>query len=293
MSGDEVARTRSYVPTDIQIEGHYILSGGSLMKGVYTTQKKDGSVSYRVSITVCGKHISLGSYENKETAGRVYLDGKNIIDCKLEPSDYTDSLAIPHGKFIVLSNYIINGLYIPTPIFLKKHYFEYYMSPTHILKFDRDDLFFYSAHKIQQKGGYLFVSDYGSQYKILTRYGIRPFAVYGRDFIMANNDPDDYRYSNIKIINNYTGVQHKTLKGKPVYEVYIHINGNYLVGRYDDEISAAIAYNKAVDTLWQKGIKKAYIKNYIVSMKSEDYFEAYKKLAISDKLYNINYQQSP
>ncbi|MCM1082691.1 MAG: hypothetical protein NC428_04355 [Clostridium sp.] len=257
------------------------------MKGVYITQKKDGSVSYRVSITFHGKHISLGSYDSMDTAKKAYLDGKAIIDCKLTPDDYSSGLALPHDKFIVLSNYVINGLYIPNPIFLRNRFFEYYMSANHILKFDRDDLFFYSAHKIQKKGGYLFVSDYGSQYKILSRYGIRPFAVYGRDYIMVNNDPDDYRYANIKIINGYTGVRQKSLKGKNIFEVFIHVKGNYLVGRYDDEVSAAIAYNKAVDILHKNGIKKKYNKNYIVSCKKQEYFDKYEKLAVSDKLYKI------
>ena len=121
------------------------------MKGVYITQKKDGSVSYRVSITFHGKHISLGSYDNMEAAEKAYLDGKTVIDCKLTPDAYSSGLALPHDKFIVLSNYVINGLYIPNPIFLRNRFFEYYMSANHILKFDRDDLFFYSAHKIQKK----------------------------------------------------------------------------------------------------------------------------------------------
>ncbi|MDE6026154.1 MAG: hypothetical protein K2G45_11975 [Lachnospiraceae bacterium] len=261
-----------------------------MMKGVYTTRKKDNSISYRVSITLYGKHISLGSYNNEETAGKVYLDGRNIIDYMLTPEDYQNELAIPHEKYIVLSNYVINRIYVPTPIFLRKQYFEYYLSDTHILKFDRDDLFFYSSHKIQQKGGYLFVSDYGSQYKILSRYGIRPFAVYGRDYIMVNNDKNDYRYSNIKIINNYTGVRQKKQKEKNIYETFIHINGNYLVGRYDDEISAAIAYNKAVDILHKNGMSKAYIKNYILSYKKEDYISHYEKLSVSAKLYDIKGQ---
>ena len=257
------------------------------MKGVYTARKKDNSIYYRVSLTYKGKHISLGSYDNVCLAEQVYRDGRTVIEAALLPEDYSSNMSIPHDKFIVLSNFVNNGLYIPTPIYLRKQFFEYYMSQNHILKFDRDDLFFYSAHKIQQKGGYLFISDYGSQYKILSRYGIRPFAVYGRDYIMTNGDRDDYRYSNIKIINNYTGVIKKDMSGKNCYEVYIHVNGNYLVGRYDNEITAAIAYNKAVDTLHANGLKKAYIKNYIISYNKEEYLHIYNDINISDKLYNI------
>ena len=120
------------------------------------------------------------------------------------------------------------------------------MSATEILKFDRDDLFFYASKKIQKKGGYLFVSDYGSQYSILSRYGIRPFSVYGRDYRMTNGDALDFRYSNIEIINQYAGVQRKeSASGQVQYQTKIHVNGDFIVGTYADEISAAIAYNKA------------------------------------------------
>lgn len=257
------------------------------MKGVYITRKKDNSIYYRVSLTFKGKHISLGSYDDEKAANLAYEEGKQVIELALTPDDYKPSMVIYHDKFIVLSNFVTNGIYFATPIFLRKQYFEYYLSETTILKFDRDDLFFYASHKIQKKGGYLFVSDYGSQYKILSRYGIKPFAVYERDFIMVNGDKNDYRYSNIKIINNYTGVIAKTASGKTVYEALVHINGNYIIGRYDDEITAAIAYNKAVDYLKANGIKKSFIKNYIISYKKEQYDEAYKKIKIKNTIKAI------
>lgn len=70
-------------------------------------------------------------------------------------------------------NFRDNGVYIKTPIYLRRNYFEYFLSPTLILKFDIDDLFYYSSHRIQKRGGHLFVSDYGMQYNILSRYGIK------------------------------------------------------------------------------------------------------------------------
>ncbi len=258
--------------------------------GVYTTKKKNGEVYYRASLTYKRKHISLGSFPNSEDANTAYNNAKSIIDDtekKITKESYDKDMKLAHDKFISILNFRDNGIYFATPIYLLKNYFEYYLNPDTILKFDRDDLFFYASHKIQQRGGYLFVSDYGSQYKILGRYGIKPFAVYGRDFVMANDDKFDYRYSNIKVINNYTGVQVEEKNGKPVYTALIHKVGNYIIGRYETEEQAAIAYNKAVDILHENGIKKNYTKNYILSMKKDEYLKIYNEVSVSEKLYDI------
>ena len=256
--------------------------------GVYITKRKDGSTVYRVSITYKRKHISLGTFSDYDTASIVYTEGRAIVESThISLEDYQIDMKIPHNKFVSLVNFRDNGLYFATPIYLRKKYFEYYLSPSHILKFDRDDLFFYASHKIQQRGGYLFVCDYGSQYKILSRYGIRPFAVYGRDYIMVNGDIHDYRYSNIKIINNYNGVTVHSEKGKDYYIASIHINGNYIVGKYSSELYAAIAYNKAVDILHVNGFTKAYIKNYLPTLKKEEYLLIYKEIKVSKKLLGL------
>ncbi len=256
--------------------------------GVYKANKKDGTTYYRASFTYKSKHISLGSYSSESEAHQAYLDAKNVVDnTNISLNDYNACQTLPHDKFISLINYRDNKIYISTPIYIRKQYFEYYIDRKTVLKFDRDDLFFYASHKIQKRGGYLFVSDYGSQYKILSRFGIKPFAVYGRDYIMANGDPNDYRYSNIKVINNYTGVRVESKNGINTYCAYIHINGDYLVGKYDTEIEAAVAYNKAADTLNSLGFEKAFIKNYITSLKSEEYKKLYNSIKISRKLYHI------
>lgn len=256
--------------------------------GVYKATKKNGSVYFRASITYKGKHISLGSFTSEVVAHQAYIDAKKIITTSnISLTDYAQCDAIPHDKFISIINFRDNGIYISNPIYIRKQYFEYYLTKSRVLKFDRDDLFFYASHKIQQRGGYLFVSDYGSQYKILSRFGIKPFAVYGRDYIMANGDPNDYRYSNIKIINNYTGVRTENKNGINTYVAFIHINGDYLVGKYDSEIEAAIAYNKAADTLNSLGFEKAFLRNYITSLKSQEYKELYNSIKISRKLYHI------
>lgn len=259
------------------------------LKGVYTTRKKNGSISYRVSITYKAKHISLGSFSDKLHAQNVYLDAKNILNTPdISINDYNNSMFITHDKFVSIVNYRDNGLYLPTPIYVRKQYFEYYLTEQRILKFDRDDLFFYASHKIQQKGGYLFVSDYGSQYKILSRYGIKPFAVYGRDYVMINGDKDDFRYSNIKILNAYVGVTKSGNDTQKAYTATIHIHGNFIVGRYATEAEAATAYNKAVDTLHAHGFKKAFIKNYILDISDEEYKTLYHSVTISEKIAKLH-----
>lgn len=253
--------------------------------GIYTTRQKNGTVVHRASITYRRKHISLGTFFEYDIACKVYSEGKSVLsDSGITLEDFHDNYHLSHAKFISLINFRDNNVYIANPIYLKKGYFEYYLSPSLILKFDRDDLFFYASHKIQQRGGYLFVCDYGSQYKISARYGIRPFAVYGRDYVMINGDKWDYRYSNIRIINQYTGVKQLSRKGVPVYVAYIHINGNFNIGTYHTEIEAAIAYNKAVDTLNHSGFSTAYIKNYISSLTGEEYIRIYQNTKISKRI---------
>ena len=45
--------------------------------GIYETKLKNGTASFRVSITYKGKHISLGSYPDISTAENIYSFGKN------------------------------------------------------------------------------------------------------------------------------------------------------------------------------------------------------------------------
>lgn len=257
-----------------------------ILPGVSTSYRTDGTVFYRSSITYNSKHISLGSYNSPESGYQAYRHASLILNGpKITIEDYADYTALPFAKFVSLVNVRNNGIYIKTPIYLYPGYFLYYLEPDLALKFDRDDLFFYSSHTIQKKGGYLFICHYGSQYGILSRYGIRKFAVEGRDYIFANGDNHDYRYQNIKVINQYMGVKEEPYHGKQRYTVSIHVNGNFIVGRYSSETDAAIAYNKAADILSKKGIQKKYIKNYISGLTSEDYRKHYNSVEISERLY--------
>lgn len=257
-----------------------------MLAGVYTIIKKDGSISYRSSITFRNKHISLGSFPDEATAHHAYTEAQRILsDNAVTLESYlTETCALPFEKWVVLLNYRDNGMYIKTPIYMKHRYFIYYLNRKLPLKFDVDDLFYYSHHKIMQRGGHLFVSDYGMQVTILSRYGIKNFAVPGKDYRFANGDNTDYRYGNIEIINRFHGVTKTLKKGFPVFTTKIHINGDFLIGRYPDDVTAAIAYNKAADLLKKKGITKNYPVNYIVEIDEIEYASIYNKVRISKKI---------
>ena len=128
-----------------------------------------------------------------------------------------------------------------------------------------------------------FVSDYGMQYSILSRYGIRPYAVAGRDYQFVNGDSYDYRYANILVINRFHGVLRHIVKGITKYRTMIHINGNYLVGTYSSEEKAAVAYNKAVDLAKAAGIKKDFPENYVDTLPPKEYAEVYTKVKLSER----------
>lgn len=256
--------------------------------GVYQTTRKDNSIYYRASITFRGRHISLGSYDAQEDAGNAYQTAQDILvnNC-YEICDFARCSSLPLDKFVILVNFRDSGIYFKTPIYLYPHHFEYYLSKDCVLLFDRDDLFFYAGHKIMQRGNRLFYCDYGSQYGLLLRYGLKSYAVAGRDYRFVNGNAHDLRYANIQAINIYTGVQKCLTDTTPRYKVSIHVNGNYQVGIYNDEETAAIAYNKAADILNQNGIPKRYIRNYITSLSEQDYKTRYREIEVSKRLYSV------
>lgn len=262
------------------------------LPGIATAYHTDGTIYYRASVTYNNKHISLGSYEDPVTGYNAYKQASLLLKSShMTVEDYPTDSALSFKKFVSLINFRNNGIYIKTPIYLYPGYFLYYLSPDCILKFDRDDLFFYSSHTIQQKGGYLFVCHYGSQYGILSRYGIRKFAVEGRDYIFVNGDNHDYRYQNIKIINHYMGVTEELIQGRSCYVTSIHVNGNFLVGRYPTEEEAAVAYNKAADLLNEHGFEKHFIKNYISSLSKEEYLSMYQSIRISERISEYHFSK--
>lgn len=263
-------------------------------EGVYSSVRKNGQVYFRSSLTYRRKHISLGSFVCPEAAHEAYLEGLRLLDTQTALDDYTEDSSLPFGKWVSLINFRDNGIYIGNPIYIGQRLFYYYLSPTHVLKFDLDDLFYYSSHKIMCRGRHYFVADYGLQVSITSRYGIKPYAKEGRDFRFINNDSSDFRRENLEIFNVYHGVSLERQKnGQYLYTVRIHIKGNYIVGRYPSEWEAAIAYNKAVDILKKNGVTKNYTPNYIDGLAPSKYADIYTKVAVSPKIVNYRPPISP
>ena len=71
--------------------------------------------------------------------------------------------------------------------------------------------------------------------------------------------------------------------GATHYKVFIHINGNYKIGSYASEASAAVAYNKAADLAKTFGVTKQFPENYVDTLNPREYAELYTHVKISKK----------
>lgn len=257
------------------------------LPGVYPACRKDGQVYYRASLTFRKKHISLGSYSTPKEANQAYDEATHLLqDASIDIINYSSHSPLAFEKWVCLINFRDHGLYLGTPIYMGQKLFYYYLSPDHILKFDLDDLFYYSSHKIMKRGNHYFVAEYGMQVNIVNRYGIKNYAVEGLDYRFINQDPTDFRRENIEIINIYHGVRKAIKNGHVLYTARIHVRGNLSIGSYNSETEAAIAYNKAVDILKRNGITKNFQTNYIEGMSPRNYAEIYSNLSISSVVEN-------
>lgn len=256
-------------------------------KGVFVTQKKNGQLSFRTSLTYRNKHIALGSFDSMDVASRVYSEGLEILaNTDIAIENYSSAYAISFEKFVILINFRDSGLYCSNPLVVRKNYISYYFSVDEEYKFSKDDLFYYASHKILRRGNHLYVNDYGMQLSLGSRYGIKGYAVEGRDYRFVNGDNTDYRYENIEILNMYNGVEYVEGPRKSGYRVKIHVVGDLIVGYYDDVIKAAIAYNKAIDILKKNGITRDFNANYIEDINGKVYAQIYSEVEINDCIYN-------
>lgn len=255
--------------------------------GVYIDKLSNGKNNYRASITCNKKHVSLGSYSSASLASKAYLYAKKFLENEeISPESYKEKCPLSFEKYVILCNLKANNIYINTPIYLQKNSFHYYISVHEYYIFDMDDLFYLSSHKLMKRGNHLFVADYGAQVSIHERFNIRPFAVLNRDYRFMNDNDHDYRRQNIEIINPYYGVVKKESKTKTVYVATLHIHGNYVIGKYNDALTAAIAYNKAIDIVHQNKVNKKFPQNYIEGISPKEYAEKYTNIKISDKIIN-------
>ena len=252
------------------------------MRGISISRYRNGQEYYRVSITFRSRHISLGSTSDASEAGKIFEAGRLALYSEMKLSDWSEGLMspLPFHRYVSLLNFRINGIYIKNPVFLRKSYFSYFIDPEYELKFDMDDLFYFSSHTIMKRGNHLFVSDYGLQENIVSRYGIKDFAVMGRDYRFVNGDETDFRYSNIMIINRYPGITMRNDGRDKVYSVKIHLNGDWKLGTYPTEVMAAVVYNKALDELKKRGMKPRSQYIYIDSVSAKEYADLYSKLKL-------------
>lgn len=252
------------------------------LPGVYTAKRKDQSIYFRASLTYRNKHISLGSYGCAEAAHQAYLLAGSLLgDPSVTISHYQPDFPLSFSKWVSLLNFRDNGIYFATPIYIRPRFFYYYFSLSEFFIFDLEDLFYYSTRRISRRGGHYFVADYGMQVNIMSRYGIKNYAVEGRDYRFRNGNNQDMRYENVEIINRYNGVSAVQCDGKTRYQVKIHVKGNLNVGTYDTEEEAAIAYNKAADLLRKAGVDKAYTPNYMEGMPPAVYADLYASVKVS------------
>lgn len=256
-----------------------------MLPGVYQAIKKDGCVYYRANITYCNKHISLGSFDAPKNAHQAYLEAGQLLSDPLVTIDNVSfsKYLLSHEKVVSLLNFRDNKIYIKNPIYMHRKYFDYYLTPVEIYKFDIDDLFYYSGHKLLKRGGHLYVNDYGMQVTILSRYGIRGYAAAGKDYLFANQDSYDMRYENLININPFHGVRCSSRNGAVSYDTHIHIKGDFHVGKYAALHEAAIAYNKAVDLAHRHGISKNFPTNFLTELSAKKYAEIYVQIELSKK----------
>lgn len=266
--------------------------------GIYKTALKDGTDSFRVSFYHAKKHIAVGSYSDEKTAETALKEALALYDDKtITIWNFRHFISeVSSDKAVSILNHRDNHVYFKTPIYLMQGYFLYFLNDKRIIKFDNDDLFYYSTHRILIHDGHLYVNDYGSQYSLFARYGIRNFAVKGVDYDFANGDSNDLRYENVIVINPYNGVRQLDYNGMIRYEAKIHINGYVRIGIFHSMEKAAVAYNKAVDFCLSHGLYRNFVKNYIVDLSANEYKSTYDSISLPESLetaINAVSQRSP
>ena len=101
-----------------------------MLPGVFLAKKKDGTIYFRSSFTVRNKHISLGSYSNELQASRAYREACLIMsDLSYTPDSDYQTFTLYFSKIISIINFRDHGIYMKSPIYLRKNYFQYLSSP--------------------------------------------------------------------------------------------------------------------------------------------------------------------
>lgn len=255
------------------------------MSYIYPNVKGDHT-TYKVYFLYEKKKIYLGLYASHEDAQLALKQALEIMQAPFGNLDFMHSI-IDYKKIISLCNFRDHKVYIKNPIYLMNHYFYYYLSKDIILTFDMKDLLFFSTYKINKRGNYLYTQDSISQQSLLNRFGILNHSVPGKDYIFKNGNPYDFRRENLEIINSYKGVSKKVKDDKTFYVASIYTTQPLVLGHYDSEIEAAIAYNKAIDFLTTTYSScRDYIPNTIPFLTKAEYHAIYDRIKLSPRLKN-------
>ncbi|MBP3886594.1 MAG: hypothetical protein J6F30_02905 [Cellulosilyticum sp.] len=257
------------------------------MSYIYPTVVKDVT-KYKTYFLYEEHKLYLGTYPTMECANQVIQEANELMTLPKGAPQF-DGYSLNYKKIVSLCNLRDNKGYIKNPIYLYPTYFNYYLSKDCILTFDLKDLLYFSTYKIYKRGNYLYTQDSISQQSILSRYGIPNHSVINKDYIFKNNNPYDFRYSNIEIINGYKGVNKKLKNNTEIYIAYIYIKTNLIIGHYSSEIEAAIAYNKAVDILSKHNDTKDYTYNTIPFITKSEYDTIYNRIVISPRIEHLEH----
>lgn len=243
----------------------------------------NGKTQYKLYFVFESNKLYLGTYPSMKTAEKV-LEEAEALMASLEGPPHFEHTLLDYKKIVSLCNFRDHKKYLKNPIYLYATYFHYYLSKDCILIFDSRDLLYFSTYKIYKRGNYLYTQDSISQKSILSRFGIPNHSVINKDYFFKNGNPYDFRSENLVIVNNYKGVKQKINNNQPIYTSYIHIKTNLVLGHYESEIEAAIAYNKAIDLLRQQNRLHDYTYNTIPYITEAEYMAIYNSISLSPRL---------
>jgi len=247
--------------------------------------------SYKLYFVYNKEKIYLGSYATYEKAQEMLSEAEALMQIPDHTIPDFNKYKMDYKKVISLCNFRDNKRFIKNPIYIYSNYFHYYLSKDCILTFDVKDLFYFSTYKIRKRGNYLYTQDSVSQKSILSRFGILNHSVLGKDYYFKNNDPYDFRKENLEIINTYKGVTKKEKADGDIYIANIYIDSNLIIGYYNTEIEAAIAYNKAIDLIIDHTPNKTYTPNLIPYLTKDEYQNIYNNLTVSPRLLHMDHHR--
>ena len=248
------------------------------------------SNQYRAYYLYKSKKIYIGLYNNYEEALLSYNFIDELFRSSLSIDAFKETLPISFEKFIRCLNFRDSNIYIKTPIYIYKDHFKYYFSPDFYLIFDLRDLVYFSTNKIHKRGEYLYTYIGDHQESILKHFGFTKKMTYQTDYQFVNGNRYDFRRTNMKVTNHYTGVFYEMKYNKPTFVTRIFTDKYLVVGHYETEIQAAIAYNKAIDLLSNKPFAHKYHKNTIPFLTHLEYEQIYENIPISKRLVHSSSQ---